>query len=70
MLKLCRICGNPGIFNIYNLYDDNSICLANKINSFVTLQVSIFIIDVLINNSFFRNIFFVKNRNQYFLLKY
>lgn len=42
MLKLCRICGNLGLLDIYNEYIENSVNLADKINSFLTLQVNYF----------------------------
>jgi len=42
MLKLCRICGNLGLLDIYDQFIVNSESLADKINSFLTLQVNIF----------------------------
>jgi hypothetical protein len=42
MLQLCRICGDPGMMDIFGQYDENYVCLADKINSFLLLQVTIF----------------------------
>jgi len=42
MLRLCRICGNPGMLEIYTPYVENSVNIADKINKFLTLQVNIF----------------------------
>lgn len=41
MLQLCRICGDHGMMDIYYQYDENSVCLSDKINSFLLLQVTI-----------------------------
>lgn len=60
MLKLCRICGNPGLLNIYNLYDNNCVSLANKINSFLTLQASISNFDI----------YFISLINQFIIQKH
>lgn len=43
MMELCRICGNPGILDIFNQFNDDSVSLAEKINSFLTFQVNILI---------------------------
>ncbi|KAF0773438.1 zinc finger protein 596-like [Aphis craccivora] len=40
MLQLCRICGNPGLLYIYNQLDENSVSLADKMNTFLTFKVS------------------------------
>lgn len=44
MLKLCRICGNHGLLDIYNQCNENSVSLADKINSFLPPQVNIFLL--------------------------
>lgn len=40
MLKLCRICGNPGSLDIYNQFNENSVSIADMINSFLSHQVN------------------------------
>lgn len=44
MLKLCRICGNHGLLDIYNHLNENSVSLADMINSFLPLQVNILLL--------------------------
>lgn len=46
MLKLCRICGNHGLLDIYNQCNENSVSLADKINSCLSLQVNIFFVKI------------------------